>query len=166
MKKLIIINGTMGIGKTTISKLLCERLNKSAFLDGDWCFDLHPFVATTETLTMAINNIAYLIDNYLNCKECNYIVFSWFINNEKRYERILNAINDGDLMLYRITLTCNEESLKDRWNNDKVTEWRTEQWLMESVKSIKCFEQMEAIKIDTSNLSKDQVVNHIIQIVS
>ncbi len=41
MKKIIIINGPMGVGKTTIGKLLCNKLNKSAFLDGDWCFDLH-----------------------------------------------------------------------------------------------------------------------------
>lgn len=35
MKKVIIINGPMGVGKTTISKLLCNKLDKSGFLDED-----------------------------------------------------------------------------------------------------------------------------------
>lgn len=31
MKKLYIIKGTMGVGKTTVSKLLKNSLNKSVF---------------------------------------------------------------------------------------------------------------------------------------
>ncbi|WP_245249283.1 AAA family ATPase [Vagococcus allomyrinae] len=35
MKKLILIGGTMGIGKTTISQELKHLLPNSVFLDGD-----------------------------------------------------------------------------------------------------------------------------------
>lgn len=28
-----------------------------AFIDGDWCMDLHPFVGNKETRDMAVNNI-------------------------------------------------------------------------------------------------------------
>lgn len=37
MKNLIFINGTMGSGKTAVSQKLKILLNKSIFLDGDWC---------------------------------------------------------------------------------------------------------------------------------
>jgi deoxyadenosine/deoxycytidine kinase len=53
MKKVVIINGPIGVGKTTVGKLLCNKLNKSAFIEGDWCFDLHPFIANKETKDMA-----------------------------------------------------------------------------------------------------------------
>jgi shikimate kinase len=43
MKRLIFISGTMGIGKTTISKLLLKELKNSVFLDGDWCWNINPF---------------------------------------------------------------------------------------------------------------------------
>jgi shikimate kinase len=46
MKKLIFINGTMGVGKTTISQQLKQQLPYSVFLDGDWCWDASPFVVT------------------------------------------------------------------------------------------------------------------------
>ena len=34
MKKLIIINGTMGVGKTSVGQLLNESIPNSAFIDG------------------------------------------------------------------------------------------------------------------------------------
>ncbi|NFM11999.1 nucleotide kinase, partial [Clostridium botulinum] len=37
IKKLIIVNGTMGVGKSTICENLHKTLPNSAWLDGDWC---------------------------------------------------------------------------------------------------------------------------------
>lgn len=87
MKKVVIINGPIGVGKTTVGKLLCNKLDKSAFIDGDWCFDLHPFIANTETKSMAIDNIVHMINNYLNCSCCDYIVFSWVMDNKDVYQK-------------------------------------------------------------------------------
>ena len=40
MKTLIIVNGTMGAGKTTVCRRLAELLPANVFLDGDWCWKL------------------------------------------------------------------------------------------------------------------------------
>ncbi|MDE7274978.1 MAG: hypothetical protein K2N95_18365 [Lachnospiraceae bacterium] len=42
--RVIIINGPMGVGKTTVGKYIAANYSGTAFIDGDWCFDLHPFV--------------------------------------------------------------------------------------------------------------------------
>ncbi len=42
--RVIIINGPMGVGKTTIGKYIATKYAGTAFIDGDWCLDLHPFV--------------------------------------------------------------------------------------------------------------------------
>lgn len=44
MKRLILIGGTMGIGKTTICQALKKDLNNSVFLDGDWCWICIPLL--------------------------------------------------------------------------------------------------------------------------
>ena len=49
MKTLYLIGGTMGIGKTTACRLLKTKLPDSVFLDGDWCWDMHPFIVNDET---------------------------------------------------------------------------------------------------------------------
>ena len=60
MKNLIFINGTMGSGKTAVSQKLKILLNKSVFLDGDWCWDMVPFVVNNETKEMVLENITFL----------------------------------------------------------------------------------------------------------
>lgn len=67
MKHLILINGTMGVGKTATSKELCKILPQNVFLDGDWCWDSHPFIVTSEIKEMVTNNIIYLLNNFLAC---------------------------------------------------------------------------------------------------
>ena len=39
MKRLYLIGGPMGVGKTTVCRELQKRLDRSVFLDGDWCWD-------------------------------------------------------------------------------------------------------------------------------
>lgn len=39
---IIVINGPLGIGKSTLAEALCERLEQSAMIDGDHLIALHP----------------------------------------------------------------------------------------------------------------------------
>ncbi len=47
--KVIILNGPMGVGKTTVGKHIADHNPGTAFIDGDWCMDIHPFVGNRET---------------------------------------------------------------------------------------------------------------------
>ena len=42
--KVIIINGPMGVGKSTVGKYIAENNVGTALIDGDWCLDIHPFI--------------------------------------------------------------------------------------------------------------------------
>ena len=69
MKKLYLIGGTMGVGKTTTCQVLKTKLDKSVFLDGDWCWDMHPFMVNEETKKLVLENIWFsnsLINIFLN----------------------------------------------------------------------------------------------------
>jgi hypothetical protein len=57
------------------------------------------------------------------------VVFNWIIDNENVYDSILNNISDLEYQSLKITLTCDEKSLEDRWYNDKINEWRIKKWL-------------------------------------
>lgn len=65
MKNLILINGTMGAGKTTVSRALQKILPDAVFLDGDWCWDADPFLVTEETKRMVMENITFLLAQFL-----------------------------------------------------------------------------------------------------
>lgn len=49
----------MGVGKSTVGRLLQARLPRCVYLDGDWCWDARPFVVTEETKAMVLRNIAF-----------------------------------------------------------------------------------------------------------
>ena len=64
-KKLIIINGTMGVGKTTISKMLYKELENSFWLDGDNCWMMNPFIVNEENKKMVVDNITYILKSQI-----------------------------------------------------------------------------------------------------
>ncbi len=78
--KVIILNGLMGVGKTAVEKYIAEATPRTAFIDGAWCLDIHPFVGNRETKTMAVDNILHMIGNYKNCSECKMIFLVWLMD--------------------------------------------------------------------------------------
>ena len=82
--KVIILNGPMGVGKTTVGKYIADHHPGTAFIDGDWCLDIHPFVGNQETKAMAVDNILHMIGNYQKCSVCNMVVLVWLFAEIKR----------------------------------------------------------------------------------
>ncbi len=160
--KVIIINGPMGIGKTATGKRIAEKNPGTAFIDGDWCMDLHPFVGNRETKAMAVDNILHMIGNYQHCSECKMVVLVWLMDDQWVRQSIMDGLAALHAEVKTVTLVCDPESLIRRWQNDRNCEWRTDQWLKLSLKSLPRFTSMENV-IDTGSLSVDSVAETILQ---
>ena len=160
--RVIIINGPMGVGKTTIGKYIAEKYAGTAFIDGDWCMDLHPFVGNRETKTMAIDNILHMIGNYRKCSICKMIVVVWVMVDQWVYQKIADGIAEMGLEIKSVVLVCDQKSLIDRWENDKICDWRTRAWLEVSLKSLPYFLSIENV-LDTSNLTVERIADRIMR---
>jgi hypothetical protein len=160
--KLVIINGPMGVGKTAAGKCIAAQNAGTAFIDGDWCMDLHPFVGNRETKEMAIDNILHMIGNYRLCSHCRMIVLVWLMDDQWVRERIMDGAARMSLDVQYVTLVYNRDELIKRWHNDHTCEWRTGEWLEVSLKSLPAFEQMEN-RLDTSGVSIEQVAEMILK---
>lgn len=158
--KVIMINGLMGVGKTTVGKYIAERNPGTAFIDGDWCLDLHPFIGNRETKAMAIDNILHMIANYQKCSVCQMIVLVWLMDDEWVRESIREGISALDLELSSITLICCRDELFSRWKADTLCEWRTDHWLEISLNSLPYFSTLDHC-FDTTGLSVSQVAEII-----
>lgn len=158
--KVIIINGPMGVGKTTAGKAIAGKHPGTAFIDGDWCMDLHPFVGSRETKTMAVDNILHLITNYQKCSECSMVVLVWLMDDPWVRESLREGLAALHADVKSVTLVCDRETLIRRWENDYCCEWRTAQWLDVSLKSLPYFFSLENV-IDTGGLSAEQVARII-----
>lgn len=162
MKKLIIINGTMGVGKTTVCKELYKHLNDSVWLDGDWCWMMNPFVVNEENKAMVLDNINHILGNFLQNSSYKYVIFNWVIHNDEIFDLVLDKIKELDFKLYKITLICSEKSLQDRMRLDG----RSEEGIMQSIERLKLYESMNTIKLDTSCISIPETVQKVMEIVA
>ena len=103
--RVIVINGPMGVGKTTVGKYIADTNPGTAFIDGDWCMDIHPFVGTQETRAMAADNILHMIDNYRKCSVCKQIVLVWLMDDLQVLQEIKESITKIGLEIRSVTLS-------------------------------------------------------------
>ena len=160
--KVIILNGPMGVGKTTVGKYIADHHPGTAFIDGDWCLDIHPFVGNQETKAMAVDNILHMIGNYQKCSVCNMVVLVWLMDEPWVIQKITQGLSAMQAEVKNMTLVCSRESLIRRWKDDHDCEWRTDEWLNVSLKSLPGFASMENT-IDTSGLPVEQVAELVMQ---
>jgi len=160
-KKLIIINGTMGVGKTTICKSLYKTINNSVRLDGDWCWMMNPFEVNEYNKNMVIKNIGFLLRSFLDNPKYEYVFFNWVIHIEDIYESILSEFKDYKFDLYKITLVCNETELRKRIRKDIKNGERTEDNIKKSIERIEMYNKLNSIKVETSNRTINEITNEI-----
>ncbi len=165
-KKLIIINGVMGVGKTTISKALYKKLDNSFWLDGDNCWMMNPFEVTDENKFMVLDNISYILNNFIKNSKSKYIIFNLVIHTEDIMKDILNKIDSSSVDVYKITLMCSKENLINRINKDIKLGLRYEDNIKRSLDRLELYNKMDTIKIDTSNKSIEDIVDEIKVILS
>ena len=82
-KKLIVINGTMGVGKSAIATALKNELENSVMLDGDWCWMMNPWKVTEENKKMVEQNIVFLLNQFLSNSSFRYVIFTWVLHKEE-----------------------------------------------------------------------------------
>lgn len=115
----------MGVGKTTVCQYLKNQLNNSVFLDGDWCWDAHPFLVTDETKKMVMNNICFLLNQFIHCSAYENIIFCWVMHEQSIIDMILENIDKTNCTIKIVSLLSSEEELRKRLMKDVASGKRT-----------------------------------------
>lgn len=158
MKNLIFINGTMGVGKSSVCRQLNKLLDNSVWLDGDWCWMADPFVVTDESKEMVTDNICHILNNFIKCSEYKNIIFCWVMDFESIYESIVTGLNTENCNVFRFTITCNPDELKNRVEGDMNQDGRN---FEKSLERVKRFDVMSTIKINNDNMTAKETAEHI-----
>ncbi len=162
MKNLFLIGGTMGVGKTTTCQILKSKLDRSVFLDGDWCWDMHPFQVTEETKRMVEENICFLLNNFLQCSAYDHVVFCWVMHQQAIIDTILSRLDTTGCKVHTISLVCSEQALRARLQKDVEAGARSEDVIQRSVERLPLYEKLNTVKVDVSALSAEQAAERII----
>lgn len=163
--KLIVINGVMGVGKTTVSKRLYKELENSFWLDGDNCWTMNPFIVNEENKEMVLNNISFILNNFLSNSSSKSVVFNWVIQSDDIMNEILSRINTKNVDVYKITLMCTKEELIRRIESDVRLGLRDNKNVERSLERYDMYKAMDTIKIDTTGKSIEKIIEEIVGIV-
>lgn len=151
----------MGVGKTTVCQKLKKLLPDSVFLDGDWCWDMSPFNVTEETKAMVMDNICYILNNYIHCSAFNNIIFCWVMHEQRIIDDIVSALDTRKCEVKLISLICGEQQLRKRLQKDVDARIRESDILERSIARLPLYESLDTIKIDVSNISAEQTAKII-----
>jgi adenylate kinase family enzyme len=153
MKNLIIVGGTAGVGKTTTCRELQKILPRNVFLDGDWCWDMRPFVVTEETKAMVESNIAHLLNGFLACSELENVIFCWVIHEQSILDNLINSLNLNSCASHCFSLVSTERALIERISRDIAAGKRDSDTIERSVARIPLYDKLNTVKIDVSTIS-------------
>ena len=118
MKNLIFINGTMGAGKSAVSRELKKILAPSFFLDGDWCWDMEPFAPGEAERALVLRNIAFLLNSYLAFDGRGNVIFGWVMHKRAVVEDLLARLDLSGARFFLFTLDVSEAELTRRLSRD------------------------------------------------
>ncbi|MFD1174912.1 AAA family ATPase [Paenibacillus puldeungensis] len=163
MKKLIMINGTMGVGKSEVSRQLLKIMTPGVWLDGDWCWNMNPFVVSDENKEMVLDNICYLLKAFLQNTGYEYIIFCWVIHQEDIFDQLLTRLIEVEFELYKISLICSKKALTSRLQNDVNAGIRTPDVIERSIPRLALYRHMDTHKIDVSDITAEQAAQEIKQ---
>lgn len=167
MYNFIFILGAQGAGKTTLARLLKEKLN-SVHIDFDWIRGFHLNNAWTNTSEteerMSIENFVFLLENYAKHDYKNVIIGGF---TEQNIEKALQELKDYKNVVFTLYLT-NDDLLKKR----VLTETR-DSGFRDYEESIEFNKKLRdelhfpnEQKIDNTHQTPEETVNQIVNILA
>ena len=164
MKRLYLVGGPMGVGKTAVCQELKLLLHKSVFLDGDWCWDMHPFSVTPETKAMVMDNIAYLLANFLRCGEIDHVILAWVLHEQAIIDNLLARLPTDGVSVTAVSLVCTPEALAARISEDVAAGLRTPDVLPRSLARLPLYDALRTVKLDTTRLTPEEAARAILDL--
>jgi uridine kinase len=120
---IIFINGSINSGKTTIAKILTEKLPKTANIEID---KLHDFIAWLEidkAVPINLENAMLIIRNF--SKHDFNIVIPYPLS-EKNYKYIVKELKNVKKQLYFYTLAPDIKKAQTSTKDRKISKWEFE----------------------------------------
>lgn len=157
MKHVYLIGGPMGIGKSTICNQLNQDLDHSVFLDGDWCWNMDPFIVNQDTKNMVLDNITHCLNNFIHTPGIENIIFCWVMHKQDIIDQIIQKLDTEGVDIHLISLICEKEELIKRMLIDR----RDNQTIRKSLQYLELYKDLDTEKIDVTTLDVQKTIDKI-----
>jgi len=163
---IIIINGSIGVGKTAVSWKVKSLLYQSVMLDGDYLGAVNPFdLHSQERINYLYKTIACLVKFHFQ-NDFKHFIINYVFENEEQLNLLRRELERFDETIYFYLLYCEEEIQKQRIKNrnNNQLEWELQRAL-ELNHILNKAEELGYIgdRLNTTNLTTDEVATAIVE---
>lgn len=161
---IIILNGSVGVGKTSVAWDLNAQLDKSVMLDGDYLGAVHPFeIYDGKRVAYLYKTILLLIDFHQSSGYENFVI-NYVFETTEQLETLIALLQPYDQQILSFWLVCSEKEHKKRvrrrsnWNMEwELKRYRELNTILEESSS----NGFIGIRFDTTDLSTQEAAMQI-----
>jgi chloramphenicol 3-O-phosphotransferase len=122
---IIIINGSLGVGKTSVGEQLQLKFDKAVHLDGDAIGDVHPYEIYNEARISHLYHTLELLIGFHQKNGYRNFVINYVFESPESLQELLDLLRSLDPTIQTYWLTCSQEEqarrIRERQRED--LEW-------------------------------------------
>lgn len=161
MKRLYLIGGPMGVGKTAVGQRMKRMLDNAVYLDGDWLWDADPFQVTPETKGMVTDNICHVLNGFLCCREYENVIFTWVMHEQAIIDGLLARLRIGGTEVRCVSLICEADALAARLQRDIDAGIRKPDVIPRSLAYLPKYGALDTVIVDVTHMSVETAAEYI-----
>jgi chloramphenicol 3-O-phosphotransferase len=161
---IVILNGSVGVGKTSVADQLHYKFEKSVHLDGDAIGDVHPFIIYDDArIDHLYRTLALLIGFH---QQNGYVCFviNYVFESPESLQDLINLLHPLDPDIHTYWLTCSEEEQVKRikTRGRKEIKWELDRFIeLQRIQEEAAKRGFIGKQVDTSGLSVPEIADRI-----
>lgn len=161
---IIIINGSLGVGKSSVAEQLHYKFDRSVHLDGDYIGDVNPFEIYDEARISHLYRTLELLVGFHQKNGYHNFVINYVFESAVSLRDLLDLLRPLDIDIHTYWLTCSEQEQAGRIRNRQREEldWELKRFVeLQQIQRAAAGEGFIGKEVDTSDLTSAEVAEKI-----
>jgi len=163
---IIIINGSVGVGKTSVADALHRKFDRSVALDADHIGDVHPFeIYDTQRLDHLYRTLELLVSFHQKNGYANFVI-NYVFESPGSLQKLLDLLRplDPSIAVYWLTCDVTEQARRIRNRQADYLEWELQRFVeLQKIQADAARQGFIGKEVDTTHLTPAQVAEQIWQ---
>jgi chloramphenicol 3-O-phosphotransferase len=161
---IIIINGSVGVGKTSVAEELHWKFDKSVHLDGDHIGDVHPFEIYDEARIQHLYRTLALLVGFHQQNGYSNFVINYVFESPGSLQELLDLLQplEASIHTYWLTCTAEEQASRIRSRGSTYLDWELNRFVeLQRIQAEAAQLGFIGVEVDTTSLTSAEVAEKI-----